>query len=93
MARLLRFQLFVEEIARSVLKMNAVVAILWKTASGLGVGANPTTWFVAVAFLTIFRLLIDLGKEAYMRTTKYNQKGHVKSSLLRKLVIAFDETF
>ncbi len=61
------------------------------SASGLGVGANPTTWLVAVAFLVILRLLIDYGKETNMKATNIRRKARVKSRVLRS-VIAFSET-
>jgi hypothetical protein len=61
------------------------------TASGLGVGANPTTWVVAVAFLAIVRFLIDCGKETNMKATNICRKAHVKSRVLRS-VVAFSET-
>lgn len=35
----------------------------------MGVGANPTAWFVAVVFLIVVRFLIDNGKETPMNKT------------------------
>jgi hypothetical protein len=53
----------------------------------MGVGANPTTWFVAVAFLIVIRFLIDLGKETYMKTSNLVKSG------LPLATTAFAETF
>jgi hypothetical protein len=52
----------------------------------MGVGANPTAWFAAVAFLIVIRFVIDFGKEANM-----NKLNYVKSGL-PLAAIAYAET-
>ena len=55
-------------------------------------GANPTTWFVAVAFLlSLARYGLDLRKETPMKTTTSCRKAQVKSTLQSALT-AFAET-
>jgi hypothetical protein len=58
----------------------------------MGVGSNPTTWFVAVAFLALVRTLIDLGKEIRMETFKKCRKARVKLGLTL-VGFAVSETF
>ena len=57
------------------------------TVSGMGVGSNPATWFVAVVFLIVIRFLIDLRKGTNMKTLNF-----VKSGLLLA-AFTFVETF
>jgi len=62
----------------------------------MGVGANPTTWFVVLAsILTLARWWLETRKEARMKTTKSRRKAQVKSSfkLLKSVSIAFVSTF
>ena len=58
----------------------------------MGVGTNPTTWFVAVASLLLARTLIDFGKETAMKTSNRCRKALVKSRLTIA-VLAFGEPF
>lgn len=61
----------------------------------MGVGANPTAWFVVLAsLLTLARVWLETRKEARMKTTKSRRKAQVKSSFkyLKLISAAFVET-
>lgn len=68
--------------------------MLMSTASGTGVGSNPTFWFVAVAFpvLCIARFAIaNFGKETTMEKMTTSLKTQ-KNSRLNILLAALAET-
>ncbi len=64
----------------------------------MGVGANPTAWFVVLAStLTLARMWLEKVKEARMKTTKTRRKAQVKSNnkllkSVQSVSIAFVET-
>ncbi len=61
----------------------------------MGVGVNPTAWFVVLAsLLTLARMWLETRKEARMKATKSRRKAQVKSSFkyLKSVSIAFVET-
>jgi ABC-type Co2+ transport system permease subunit len=59
----------------------------------MGVGSNPTTWFVVIAFLIVVRFGLEYRKEAPMETKTVNVSlmARVKS-VLTNVLTAFTET-
>jgi hypothetical protein len=76
-----------------ILKIPNPIPIYGVTASGVGVGANPTAWFVVVAFFSILvHYLVDQKNEMPMETVKTGRKADQVKSGLKKVVNAAAET-